>query len=110
MLVEHAGDGTEVGFDRPEMGLRYTREVPNALFTIGAQYRRDDIDAFDEDLAETDFGVTRSDTSADVRLDLKSPKNLAPALGASSLNLWLPLRSTTPVHAPEGFFLVAFLK
>lgn len=85
LLVEHAGDGTEVGFDRPEMGLRYTREVPNALFSIGAQYRRDDIDAFDEGLAETDFGVTRSDTSADVRLETGRTAPLGLAFNAEYL-------------------------
>jgi hypothetical protein len=69
LLVENTEAGTETGFDRPDMGLRYTREVPNALFTIGTRYRRDDIDAFDEDLAATDLGGTRSDTSADVRLE-----------------------------------------
>jgi hypothetical protein len=85
LLVENAGDGTEAGFDRPEMGLRYTREVPNALFTIGAQYQRDDIDAFDEDLAEADLGVTRADTRADVRLETGRTAPLGLAFSAEYL-------------------------
>ncbi len=87
LVVENGAgtDGTEGSFDRPEVGLRYTREVPNALFTIGALYRRDDIGAFDEDLTATDLGATRVDTSADVRLEIGRTEPLGLAFSAAFL-------------------------
>lgn len=71
LVVENADDtgGTEVELGRPSLELRYTREVPNAIFMIGAQYRQDDVDAFDEDLAEADRVGTRTDSSIEMRLE-----------------------------------------
>ena len=62
-------DGTTTDFGRPDLGLRYTREVPNALFTIGAQYRSDDLDTFDDFLTDSDLGGRRTDASADLRFE-----------------------------------------
>jgi hypothetical protein len=62
-------DGTEFDVGRPDVTLRYTREVPNAIFTVGAQYRRDDVDAFDEGIDIDDLDGTRTDTAFDLRFE-----------------------------------------
>lgn len=62
-------DGFELQPTRPDFAIRYTREVPNALFSVGAQYRRDVIDAFDDGLDGGDLGGTRTDYGADLRLE-----------------------------------------
>lgn len=68
--VEDAADSdTTADFGRPDLGLRYTREVPSGLFTVGVQYRSDDVDTFDEDLIDAGSGGRRTDTSADLRLE-----------------------------------------
>lgn len=69
--VENSEDSgsTETDLASPDIGLRYTREVPNSLFSIGAQYRQDDVDAFEDDLADADLGGTRTDIGADLRIE-----------------------------------------
>ena len=62
-------DGTEIGLATPELGLRYTREVPNALFSIGARYFEDDVDPFEEDLSVGSIAGTRTDIGADLRFE-----------------------------------------
>lgn len=62
-------DETTTEFGRPDYGLRYTREVPNALFSVGVQYLSDNLDTFDADLSDGDLSGTRTDTSADLRLE-----------------------------------------
>jgi hypothetical protein len=71
LVIENSEElgGTETEIARPDVALRYTREVPNALFSIGAAYREDDVDAFDDTLSADDTAGTRADTSADVRLE-----------------------------------------
>jgi hypothetical protein len=71
LVVQRSDDtsGTEAELGRPELTFRYTREVPNAIFMIAAQYRRDDVDAFDEDLGEDDATGTRTDYGADFRIE-----------------------------------------
>ncbi|MBA3908683.1 MAG: hypothetical protein C0524_02120 [Rhodobacter sp.] len=71
LVVENSDGtgGTEAELERPELSLRYTREVPNALFSVGAQYRRDDADAFDEDISDADLDGTRTDIGADLRIE-----------------------------------------
>ena len=71
LVVENSDDtgGTEFELSRPDLGLRYTREVPTALFAVGAVYRRDDVDAFDEDLSVSDLDGTRTDSSVDLRFE-----------------------------------------
>ena len=62
-------DGTDIGLATPELGARYTREVPNALFSLGARYFEDDVDAFEEDLTAGSLAGTRTDFEADARLE-----------------------------------------
>ncbi|AZL60493.1 hypothetical protein EI545_17680 [Tabrizicola piscis] len=62
-------DGTEFEFGNPDLAVRYTREIPNALFSIGAQYRRDDVESFDEDLTIDDLDGTRTDSTVDLRFE-----------------------------------------
>lgn len=55
-------DGTETDLGRPEFVLDYVREVPEARFALGARFRSDDVDAFeDEDLDVDDSEGTRTD-------------------------------------------------
>lgn len=67
LVIENSPDtvGTEIDFGRPEVGFAYVREVPEALFSITARYRSDDVGALAEDLADAtadgtqiDYGVT----------------------------------------------------
>ncbi len=71
LIVENSFDtaGTEAQLGRPELDLRYTREVPNAIFSIAARFRRDDVEAFDEDLGEDDATGTRTDYGAELRFE-----------------------------------------
>jgi hypothetical protein len=71
LVVEDSFDtsGTSVELGRPELILRYTREVPNAIFSIAAQFRRDDVDAFDVDLDEDDADGTRTDYGVELRFE-----------------------------------------
>ncbi len=62
-------DGTEFSFATPSAGLRYTREVPNSLFSIGASYLEDDVDEFEDDLTSSSLAGTRADTAADIRFE-----------------------------------------
>ncbi len=62
-------DGAEVELGRPELNFGYTREVPNAIFSLAARFRSDDVDAFDEDLDEDDADGTRTDYGAEVRFE-----------------------------------------
>jgi hypothetical protein len=85
LVIENAEDlgTTETGVDRPDLALRYTREVPNALFSIGAAYREDDIDAFDDTLSADDSAGTRADTDADIRLETGRTAPLGFAISAA---------------------------
>lgn len=71
LVVENsdATSGTAAELGRPDLNFRYTREVPNAIFTIAARFRRDDVEAFDEDLGEDDSDGTRTDYGVEARLE-----------------------------------------
>jgi hypothetical protein len=71
LVVENSfdTDGTEAELGRPDLRFAYTREVPNALFNVTARYRRDDVDAFDDDISDADADGTRTDYGAALRLE-----------------------------------------
>lgn len=71
LVMENSDDtsGTDTELSSPDLSLRYTREVPNAQFSVGAQYRRDDADAFDDDITESDLVGKRTDIGADLRIE-----------------------------------------
>ena len=48
------GPGTEFTFGQEAVNLTYHREVPAAVFDLGASYRNDDVDEFDDELADID--------------------------------------------------------
>lgn len=47
------GPGSDFSFGREAVNLTYHREVPAAVFDLGASYRNDDVDEFDDALADT---------------------------------------------------------
>jgi len=83
--VENDADSgaTTANIGRPDLGLRYTREVPNAIFSAGVQYRSDDVGTFDEDLSVADLSGRRIDTSADLRLETGRTAPLGFAISTS---------------------------
>lgn len=63
-------DGTEFDIGRPDVVLDYVREVPDARFALSANFRRDDVDAFDdEDLSVNDSQGTRTDYGLGISFD-----------------------------------------
>lgn len=71
LVIENSPDtaGTEVEFDRPEVGFLYVREIPDALFSISARYARDDVSELAEDLADADADGTEIDYGVTLRYE-----------------------------------------
>ena len=63
------GPGTEFTFGQEAVNLTYHREVPAAVFDLGASYRNDDVDEFDDELADIDETGTRTDYRLNARLE-----------------------------------------
>jgi hypothetical protein len=78
-----AGGGTEFDFGRGMADLAYHREVPAAVFDLGAFYREDDVDAFDDALSDVDETGTRTDYGANVALEVGRTSSIGFALGAA---------------------------
>lgn len=85
LIVENTDgpDGTGVDFGRGAMNLAYHREVPAAVLDLGAFYRNDEVDAFTDDLGDTDGGGTRTDYGANVALETGRTSSIGFALGAA---------------------------
>lgn len=66
LVIENSPDtdGTEIDVGRPGVNLAYTREVPDAILSLGVRYRRDDVSALAEDLADADEDGTEIDYGA----------------------------------------------
>lgn len=66
LVIENSPDtdGTEIDLGRPGVNLAYTREVPDAILSLGVRYRRDDVSALAEDLADADEDGTEIDYGA----------------------------------------------
>lgn len=71
LVIENSPDtaGTEVDFDRPEVGFLYVREIPDALFSVALRYVQDDVSALAEDLADADADGTQIDYGVVVRYE-----------------------------------------
>jgi opacity protein-like surface antigen len=63
LVVERTpdSDGTEIELGRPDATFSYVREIPDARLALTARFRRDDVDAFDDDLDDDDDEGTRTD-------------------------------------------------
>jgi hypothetical protein len=75
--------GTELDFGRAAVTLAYHREVPASVLDINAEFRNDNIDAFDDDLADVDEAGTRTDTALSARLETGRTSSIGFALGAA---------------------------
>lgn len=84
MIVENTADssGTELDFGRAEVTLDYHREVPAAVLDLAAEFRNDDVDAFD-DLEEDDETGTRTDLGVSARLETGRTSSIGFAMGAA---------------------------
>lgn len=74
--------GSALDFGRGAARLDYHREVPSAVLDIAAEYRNDDIDAFADDIADSDSSGTRSDYLLSARLETGRTSTVGFALGA----------------------------
>ena len=84
LIAENTSDGgTEFDFGRGAADLAYHREVPAAVFDLGAFYRNDGVDAFDDDLADVDETGTRIDYGANVALEIGRTSSIGLAFGAA---------------------------
>lgn len=84
LIAENTSDGgTEFDFGRGAADLAYHREVPAAVFDLGAFYRNDEVDAFDDELADVDETGTRIDYGANVGLEIGRTSSIGLALGAA---------------------------
>ena len=84
LVAENPSDGdTEVDFGRGAADLSYRREIPAAVFELGAFYRNDDVDAFED--AVTDIGETgtRTDFGGNVALEIGRSSSIGLAVGAA---------------------------
>lgn len=77
------GPGTEFTFGREAVNLTYHREIPAAVLDLGASYRNDDIDDFDDELADIDESGTRTDTRLSARLETGRTSSIGFAIGAA---------------------------
>lgn len=75
--------GTELDFGRAAVTLDYHREVPSAVLDIQGELRNDDVDAFDDDLADTDESGTRTDYLLSARLEGGRTSSVGFAIGAA---------------------------
>lgn len=73
--------GTEIDFGRGIADIAYHREVPAAVFDLGAYYREDDIDAFDDDLDGFDETGTRTDFGGSLGLEIGRTSSIGFAIG-----------------------------
>lgn len=77
------GGGTQFDFGRGRLDLAYHREVPAAVFNLGAYYREDDVDAFDDTLSDVDETGTRTDFGANFALETGRTSGIGFAIGAA---------------------------
>ena len=77
------GPGSDFSFGREAVNLTYHREVPAAVFDLGASYRNDDVDEFDDALADIDETGTRTETRVSARLETGRTSSIGFALGAT---------------------------
>ena len=77
------GPGTEFTFGREAVSLVYHREVPAAVFDFGASYRNDDVDEFDDELADIDETGTRTDSALNARLETGRTSSIGFLIGAT---------------------------
>lgn len=75
--------GTDLDFGRAAVTLDYRREVPAALLEISAQLRNDEVDAFDDALADVGEPGTRSNYILSARLETGRTSSVGFALGAA---------------------------
>jgi opacity protein-like surface antigen len=75
--------GTELDFGRAAVTLDYHREVPAAVLDVQAEVRNDDVDAFDDDLDDTDESGTRTDYLLSARIEAGRTSSVGFALGAA---------------------------
>lgn len=84
LIAENPADGgTEFDFGRGTSDLAYHREIPAAVFDLGAFYREDDVDAFDDALSDVDETGTRTDFGANVALEVGRTSSIGFAVGAA---------------------------
>lgn len=83
LIAENGTDGTDFSFGRQAVDLVYHREVPAAVFDLGASYRNDDVDNFDDELADIDETGTRTDTNLSMRLETGRTSSIGFAIGAA---------------------------
>jgi len=77
------GPGSDFSFGREAVNLTYHREVPAAVFDLGASYRNDDVDEFDDELADIDETGTRTETRVSAGLETGRTSSIGFALGAT---------------------------
>lgn len=77
------GPGTEFTFGQEAVNLSYRREVPAAVFDFAASYRNDDVDEFDDELADIDETGTRTDSGLSARLETGRTSSIGFAIGAA---------------------------
>lgn len=84
VIVENGNDepGTSFDFGREALDLNYHREVPSAVFDLGVSYRSDEVDEFDDELADIDETGTRTDLSINTALEIGRTSAIGFALGA----------------------------
>ena len=75
--------GTELDFGREAVTLAYHREVPAAVLDFSAEYRRDNVDAFEDDLTTVDDTGTRTDLNLSARLETGRTSSIGFAIGAA---------------------------
>lgn len=84
LIAENLADGgTNVDFGRGAANLAYHREVPAAAFDLGAFYRRDDVDAFDDGIGDDDETGTRTDYGANIGLEIGRTSPIGFDVGAA---------------------------
>ncbi|MGL4236950.1 hypothetical protein [Tabrizicola sp.] len=84
-IIENAdgSSGTEVDFGRSALNFAYSREVPAAILEIAAEFRSDDVEAFADDLADTDEVGRRTDYSLSARLEVGRTSSVGFAFGVA---------------------------
>lgn len=79
----NSGSRTEFDFGRGAADLAYHREVPATVLDLGAFYRNDNVDAFDDALADADETGTRVDYGVTAGLEIGRTSSIGLALGAA---------------------------
>ena len=84
LIIENPEDaaGTDLDFGRLALDVAYRREVPTALFEIGAQYRQDDVAALGDELSDIDQTGTLTNYGMDARLETGRTAGIGFTVGA----------------------------